>query len=61
MTLEDLIDFLVLHGVGEYQVSVLPDNQCIPRPLSDNQIVVDPEVIMEMIAARDAKNVRLDL
>lgn len=61
MKLEDLIDFLVLHGVGEYQVSVLPEGQCITRPLSENQIVVDPEVIMEMIAARDAKNVKIDL
>ncbi|MBF0035850.1 hypothetical protein HAX39_25225 [Citrobacter freundii] len=61
MKLDDLIDFLVLHGVGEYQVSVLPERQCIPRPLSENQIVVDPEVIMEMIAARDAKNAKVDL
>ncbi|MDK9356743.1 hypothetical protein [Lelliottia wanjuensis] len=61
MKIENLIDFLLSHGVGEYQVSVLPDNRCVARPLTDNQIVVDPEMIMEMIAARDAKNSRLDL
>ncbi|HHI2551371.1 TPA: hypothetical protein ACP41M_001087 [Klebsiella aerogenes] len=61
MKIEDLIGFLVLHGVGEYQVSVLPDNRCIARPLTENQIMVDPEMIMEMIAKRDAKNRELDL
>jgi len=61
MKIEDLIDFLVSHGVGEYQVSVLPDNRCIARPLTERQIIVEPEMIMEMIAKRDAKNSRLDL
>ncbi|HEY2454121.1 MAG TPA: hypothetical protein VGI71_16125 [Scandinavium sp.] len=61
MKIEDLVDFFASYGVGEYHVSALDDGQFIVRPLTERQIIVDPEVIMEMIAARDEKRDELDL
>ncbi|MCS2154729.1 hypothetical protein MUU49_19440 [Scandinavium goeteborgense] len=61
MKIEELVDFLVLHGIGEYHVSALDDGQFIVRPLTEEQIIVDPEVIMKMIAVRDERRDELDL
>ncbi|HDC4620390.1 hypothetical protein [Enterobacter asburiae] len=61
MKLNELVDFLLANGVGEYQVSVLPEDFCIARPLTESQILVSPETIVEMIAARDAIASQTDL
>ncbi|HDR2353296.1 TPA: hypothetical protein QCH65_000440 [Enterobacter roggenkampii] len=61
MTKEELLHFFEVYGVGEYQVSVLPGSSFIARPLTQSQVIADIDVLMEMIAARDAKSDKTDL
>jgi hypothetical protein len=56
MKIEELAAFIKSHGVGRYCVRVLPTGECIATPLTDNQIIVDPEVMAEIIAAKECKS-----
>lgn len=61
MTKEELLHFFEVYGVGEYQVSVLPGSSYLVRPLTPGQVIADIDVLLEMIAARDAKTDSPDL
>lgn len=61
MRIEELTDFIKLHGFGEYQISFIRPDEVVVTPFTGREIVATPEVLMEMIARRDAEKAGNDL
>ncbi|MEG0869868.1 MAG: hypothetical protein RSG77_22925 [Hafnia sp.] len=49
MKLDDLIDFLVLHGVGEYQVGVISKNECRVTVIRDDEYRASLPTLIELL------------
>lgn len=51
MKIEELVDFLVLHGVGEYQVSVLAERECCVTALRDDEHRASVPTLIELLVS----------